>query len=251
MDSHSEEIEINLVELFFVLKKKIAIIILAALAAGIIVGVYCSYFVTPMYGSTSKLYILTKTTSVTSLADIQLGSSLTLDYMELIYSRPVVEQVIKNQNLKETYESLSAKIKVDNPVNTRILTLNVICDEPNTAKIIADEFAKVSKVQISKIMDTKEPNIVEQGHVTTQKVSPSIKRNVLIATVLGGLLAIGIIIVLHLLNDTIRSSDDVEKYLGINVLTTIPLAKSEAEKSKVKKRRMKKSAKKNEEKKEV
>ncbi|MDR1700428.1 MAG: polysaccharide export protein [Lachnoclostridium sp.] len=236
MQKQSEELEINLVELFYVLKKRIAIILLTAVVLGIGAGIYFKYLVTPLYNSTAKLYILTSSTSITGFADIQIGSALTLDYLELIYSRPVIEEVIKNQELDETYESLSQKITIVNPEDTRILNITVTYDEPNTAKSIVDELAKVSQKQISKTMSTEEPSIVEEGYVNKNKVSPMVARNTLIASLLGALLAAGVIIILHLMNDTIRSTEDVEKHLGINVLASIPMKREEGSREKRKKR---------------
>ena len=43
------------------------------------------------------VYVLSKETTLTSLADLQIGSQLTKDYSVMITSRPVLEQVIKNQ----------------------------------------------------------------------------------------------------------------------------------------------------------
>ncbi len=243
MENHSEEVEINLVELYYVLKKRIIIILLTAIVFGAGSGIYFKYFVTPLYNSTAKLYILTKSTSVTQLMDIQLGSVLTLDYMELIYSRPVIQQVIRNQKLDETYESLIPKISVVNPQDTRILNITVTYDEPNTAKAIVDELANVSRKRISSKMKTDKPQIVESGHVNKGKVSPRVKRNTMVAAVIGAFLAAGIIIVLHLLNDTIRSAEDIEKHLGINVLASIPAKRDESLKDRRKIRKKKRKGK--------
>lgn len=227
MNEESQEIEIDLKELFFVVRKKILLILIVMVVAGAGTGIICKYFMTPMYQSTSKLYILSQSTSITSIADIQVGSFLTQDYMELIYSRPVLEEVIEKQKLSETYEELKGKISLSNPSDTRIIEITVTYDEPNTAKAIVDELAEIAKKSISQIMATDEPNIVESGVVNPDKVSPTTVKNALIASLLAALLAIGIIAVRHILNDSIRSSDDVEKYLGLNVLASIPIAKSE------------------------
>ena len=89
-----EEVEIDLLELFQVLLGKIGIIILSLVIGAALLFGGTKFLVTPQYSSTSMIYILTKTTSVTSLADIQMGSQLTKDFAILATSRPVVNNVI-------------------------------------------------------------------------------------------------------------------------------------------------------------
>ena len=85
MDNKNEEIEIDLKELFFVLRGKIVIIILTMLVFGVGGGLASHYLVTPMYSSTSGVYVLTNET-VLSYADLQIGNSITNDYIQMIQS---------------------------------------------------------------------------------------------------------------------------------------------------------------------
>ncbi|MDF2908529.1 MAG: Capsular polysaccharide biosynthesis protein [Herbinix sp.] len=167
-------------------------------------GLVSSFCITPMYQSTAKLYILAKSTSITSLADIQLGTQLTQDYMVLIKSRPVVTKVIENLGLDMTYEELVNVITIANQTNTRILEIKAEYQDAFLAKQIVDEFAEVSRTQIAKIMATDEPTIVEDGYKSPYPFSPNSKKNILIAGMVGALLSAGIIIVLHLMDDTIK-----------------------------------------------
>ena len=106
---------IDLLELFYVLKKKILLILMAALIGGCVAGVYTQFFMTPVYSSMSSILVLSKETTLTSLADLQLGASLTSDYTVLIKSTPVLEQVIENLNLDTTVEELKNQISINNP----------------------------------------------------------------------------------------------------------------------------------------
>jgi capsular polysaccharide biosynthesis protein len=74
-------------------------------------------------------------------------------------------------------------------------------------------------------METDEPNIVEEGVASNVPISPSVFKNSLISGMLGGVLSIVIILIIYILDDTIKTSDDIEKYLGLNTLAEIPLAK--------------------------
>lgn len=217
-----DEVEIDLKELFGVILNKIWIIIIVGILGTVIAGLYTTVFIAPQYTSSSMIFILTKTTSITSLADIQLGSQLTSDYKVLITSRPVVEKVISNLKLDMSYSQLCSKISVENQTDTRILTMTVTDPDPYTAKMIVDELTNVVVERVAEIMDTDEPGIVENGNIAEAPSTPNMKKNCLMGGLVGVLLSGGIIVLLFLLDDSIKSVDDVEKYLEINVLGSIP-----------------------------
>lgn len=217
-----DEAEIDLRELFGAILNKIWIIIIVGILGAVIAGLYTTVFIDPQYTSSSMIFILTKTTSITSLADIQLGSQLTSDYKILTTSRPVVEKVISNLKLDMTYEELCEKISVENEADTRILTMIVTDPDPYTAKLIVDELTNIVLERVAEIMDTDEPGIVESGNIAETPSIPNLKKNCLLGGLLGILLSGGIVVVLFLLDDSIKNADDVEKYLEINVLASIP-----------------------------
>ena len=99
MDKENNVVEIDLFEVWGIIKRNILAIILAAILCAGAAGVYSFFIATPQYQSTAKLYVLGSSTSITSLADVQLGSSLTNDYRELITGRPVVMEVKRNLKL--------------------------------------------------------------------------------------------------------------------------------------------------------
>lgn len=232
MNTKQEETEIDLLEIFFLLKRRIWIILAAGLLLSSVIGIITLYYIKPNYSSTAKLYILTSSTSITSLTDIQVGTSLTKDYIQLVQSRPVVEQVIQNLKLNRTYEELLSQMTFSNPTDTRILVITAKDTDPVLAKDIVDQFVEVAKVSISSIMKTEEPSIVELGYVADKPVSPSLKKNIAIGALLGMFLAAAVVIVLYMLDDTVKSSEDIEKYLSLNTLTVIPLKEDEEKLSK-------------------
>lgn len=222
-DTHNEEIEIDLKELFYMLFSKIWIIILAAaLGLGIAAG-YTVTFVQPVYSSTSTLYVLTKSTSITSLADIQMGSSLTQDYMVFITSRPVAEKVITELGLDMSYNEFVSNITVENPSNTRFLNVTVRNEDAYMAKTIVDKLTDVSANRMAEIMETPAPNVMDYGHIAENPISPNVTKNAVIGALLGFVLSAGCLVVLYLMNDAIQTTEDVEKYLGMNTLGLIPL----------------------------
>lgn len=237
----NDEIEIDLIDIFYLLRARLWIILLSAVILASATGLFSSFMITPMYTSTAKLYILTKSPSITnlSLSDIQMGTQLTQDYMVLIKSRPVVTKVIENLGLDITYEGLVGIIDISNPSNTRILEIKAEYPDPLIAKQIVDEFSKVSSTQIAKIMDTQEPSIVEEGYASPNPSSPNVKKNAVIGGLIGGFIAAGIIIVLHLMDDTLKTAEDVEKYLGMSTLGLIPIEAGNSKQTELDKKRRK------------
>ena len=207
--------------------------ILAALLAGaVIAGVYTKAFITPMYSATSTMLVLTKETTLTSLADLQLGSQLTSDYSMLITSRTVLEDVVDELNLDMDYKALKSSISINNPTDTRILEITVTNSDPKMCKTIVDKLSTTASKFIGEQMEVTEPKIIEEGDVPTAKISPNTKKNIMMGALLGAVLAMGIIIVQFLLDDTIKNEDDVKKYLNINTFASFPDDKSKGKKKK-------------------
>ena len=222
-----DEIEIDLRELLAVLLSQwLLILVVTVLGGGIAFGV-SHYMIVPQYESTAQLYVLSKSTSITSLADIQTGTSLTNDYMVVVEGRPVLEQVIVNLSMNESYHSLKSKVTLNNPSNSRILEITVRDENPAMAKKIADEIADVGSTFIAAKMVQDAPMIIQKGYADGEPVSPNIIKNTLIGAVLGAFLAMAIIVISYLFNDTIMTAEDVEKKLGLNVLGTLPLEEAE------------------------
>lgn len=225
-----DEMEIDLREIFFLLLGKLWVIILSALVGGICFLAYTYAFISPIYQSESMIYILTKTTSLTSLADLQVGTQLTNDYVVFIKSRPVLDKVIENLSLDLTYEEMERKIRVDNPNNTRILKLIVSDQDPVVAQQIVNELTDVACQRVAAVMNTDAPSIVDYGHVAQKPSSPSKAKNAIMGALLAAFVAISVIIIVYLMNDSIITSEDVEKYLGLNTLGTIPLEEGTSKK---------------------
>lgn len=230
MEKHYEvddEIEIDLKELFFEMLNNWVMIVTSTVLVAVIMFCISAFIMVPKYESTSELYVLSKSTSITSLADIQMGSNLTNDYIVVVNGRPVLEQVIKNLDLDESYASLKGRVAIENPSNSRILQITVTDEDPLQAKAIADEVAKVGSAFIAEKMAQDAPTIIQYGYADGQPVSPSIMKNTVLGAAIGAILAMAIVVVTYLMNDTIMSTDDIERKLGLNVLGTLPLEDEE------------------------
>ena len=161
MNNREDEIEIDLVEIGRLLLGKLKILILCLILGGLIAGGVTRFLITPQYTGTSMIFVLTKTTSVTSLADIQLGSELTADFATLATSRPTLEKVIEELDLTEEPAELRETVTVTNPTDTRILQIDVENPDPQLAADISNALADATADAVAVIMSTDRPTIVE------------------------------------------------------------------------------------------
>ena len=222
LDVNDDEVEIDLREIFYALKAKILLILMAALIGACVAAAYTQFLMTPIYSSTSSMLVLSKETTLTSLADLQLGASLTSDYTVLITSTPVLEQVIENLNLDMTTEQLKDTVTINNPTDTRILEITVDNADSTLAKDIVDEIANVSSSYIGDKMEVIPPKIIEVGKIATVRTSPSVKKNTALGFLLGFVACAAVVVIFAVMDDTIKTEEDIEKYLGVSVLAKVP-----------------------------
>lgn len=227
----NDEMEIDLLELLRALRRKLWIIILAAVLCGGAAGAFSKFVITPQYSSTAMVYILSKETTLTSLADLQIGSQLTKDYKIIVTSRPVLEGIISELGLNLNYEELKRKITIDNPTDTRILSVTVQDADPHMAKTLADAVATNASEYIGDIMEMVPPKMIEEGVAATTKTSPSNGKNAMLGAMVGMMLVCGLIVLKVILNDTIQTEEDVERYLGLSALALVPERTNDSAKS--------------------
>lgn len=238
---NNDEMEIDLLELFHVLWEKALVILLAAAAVGLAAMLVTRVFLTPQYESTTKLYILTKQNSDTlTSGDLQASEQLTQDCAQMIQSRQVAETVISHLDLDMKADEFLKKISVATSTDTRIITIKVKDEDPYLACRIANSVRNIAADEIQNVMNIEAANVFEEADIPEQAVSPSTMKNTLIGAVLGFVIAVAVILISYLMNDTVRTSDDVERYLHLSTLGTIPLVEGEVKnkkKNKAKRRR--------------
>lgn len=224
-----EEEEIDLLELFFAVWQKAWILVLSLLAGAIIAALWTHFMITPQYQASSMIYIFSKSTSLTSLVDLQVGTQLTGDFQILATSRPVVEEVIEKLNLDATYEQLVGIISVTNPGDSRILQITVTHPDPELAADISNAMADALRDRVAEVTASDRPTTVESAVAPSAPYSPNMKKNVAIGGLLAFCAAGGVVVLLYLLDDTVKSEEDVARYLGLNVLAAIPVDHTQTE----------------------
>lgn len=245
----NDEIEIDLREVLILLISKAWLICLVGIFTALIGFVLSAFLIAPTYESTSKIYILNKQQENTvTYSDVQLGTQLTKDYAELITSRLVLEKVIEDLSLADTtedmdYEAMLEKVEVTTPTDTRILSITVTDTDPVMAMNIANSVREAAAVHIKNVMDIEAVNVVETANLPMEKASPSITKWTLIGGCIGAFLVMAVVLLIFFMDDTIKTSDDVEKYLGLSTLALIPLDTQQSAAKNGKKKPAKKKAK--------
>lgn len=248
-NTNSDEIEFDLRALFGAIRKNIVVIILAAAAAAIISYLATVLFIIPTYDSTTKIYVLNtqdNNASTVTYSDLQSSTQLTKDYMELVTTRPVLEEVISSLNLDNiTYEQLKKKITVSTATDGRIISITATDNDPQMAKSIADEVRNSVSAQIMQVMNVEAVNVVEEANLPEHKARPSNMKNAAVGGFVGLFIALAAVILIAVLDDRIKTEEDVEQYLQLSILGMIPFdeqgAKKSMKKSKIEKKRTKRN----------
>lgn len=227
LSPHREEgeIEIDLIELLYQFYAHLRMIILLALLGAILAAGYTIFLVTPIYEATSKLYVVNSSDSALNLADLQIGSYLASDYIEVFQTWEVHEMVIANLHLGYSYSQMQSMLTVTNPKDTRLLYLTVSSASAIEAAAIANEYASVAIKYIADTMATDEPNLMSVALVPTNSASPNRTRNILLGFFAGLFLALGLITIRFVMDDRIKTTDDVTKFTGLPTLAIVPIAK--------------------------
>ena len=222
-DRTEEETEIDLIDLAWALLDKIHYIVLCFLIGAVIMNAYSYFLVRPTYKSTAKMYVVSASkNSVVDLDALNIGTSLTADYEQLMLSYPVLEQVINKLNLDMDSDTLAKMITLENPTDTRILNINVVSTDPKSARDIANTLMDVSVDYLPKTMSTNAPNVAQKSKLADHKDGPSYTKYTMIGALAGAFLYCMYLVVKYLMDDTIHTADDMEKYFDIVPLAVIP-----------------------------
>ena len=233
LEAQPEETEIDLIELMYRLLGSWKLICSLALAGALIAGVITLFFITPLYESTSTIYVLSRRDSAINMSDLQIGTALTNDYIKVFEMWEVHEEVISDLNLPYTYDEMEDMLTVVNDTNTRMLDITVASPSAEEAAQIANQYAKVASQYIADTMAMDKPSIMSAALVPDNPVKPNKTLNVMLGFLVGALIAIAIVTVRAILDDKYKTSEDIRKYAGLATLAVVPV-EEEAVKSRKK-----------------
>lgn len=227
-----EELDLKeLLTLFWNKKVTMLLIVAVFIAIGII---YTIAFVTPMYTSSTSLVLATsqdssKSNTITT-TDITLNSNLVSTYSEIVKSKKVVRQVISNLGIDIEEDTLRKNIAVTSVKDTELIEISVSDMYASNAAKIANEMAKVFIDEVEGIYNIDNVYILDEAEPDDMPSNVNHIKDVIIFTFIGIVVAVMYVLVLNMLDTTIKTAEDIERQFKIPVLASIPLYSFEIEK---------------------
>ena len=215
-DRMDGEMEIDLLELLAYYRGRLIWIVLGFLAGALAAGLITFYLITPQYTATSKMYMVSSSSqSVVDLTDLNIGQSLSKDYVELLKTRPIIESVIEEQGLDYNYSELLSMLSMSTVSDTRIIAIRATSKDPEEAMNIANALADKGVKELPKLMETPQPHIAEYAIIPINPSSPSLTKNIMIGALIGMIIMLGIFTIQFMLDDTFKTADDIEREFGV------------------------------------
>lgn len=223
-----EELDLKeLVQIFW--EKKIKIILITILF--IIVGIFYSLgFVIPKYETSTSLLLATNSSSTETSAtesitttDVTINSKLVATYSELVKSKKIIRNVISNLALNIEYETLRDNVSVTAVSNTEIIKITVKNEDAVISAKVANEIAKVFIENVKEFYGIDNVHVVDQAEIPTEPSNINPIKSGIIFGFIGIVVSAMYILILNIVDTTIKSQEDLEKMLELPVLATIPI----------------------------
>lgn len=214
----TNENEIDLLELFLAIISRWKILLVVVVIGAITAGLYNCFLIKPTYQAEAEIYI-TNTDAVINVQDVQLSSELTVDYERIIMSRTVLKKVIDELNLNMSHSELKELITVNNPEDSHILLIDVETSDPRKSIAITNTLVKFGIDQIYRVVGNDEPTIIDSAQADAVNVlKPSLIKYVAMGGMLGAFAVCAIIVISVLMDTTLKSQEDIEKYLELPLI---------------------------------
>ena len=222
--------ELDLKELFEMFwNKKIKIILIVAIFA--VIGViYSIGFVVPEYTAFTKLVLAGQssdatgnTTEAITTTDLTINSKLVGTYSELVTSNDVVRQVITNTGINISESALKSSIEVSSVEDTDVIKISVTNQNPTYATKLANETAKAFMEKVAEIYNINNVHVVDEAEEPQSPSNVNHLKDVIIFTFIGVVVAVAYVLIANMLDNTIKTREEVERLYKIPVIAEIPL----------------------------
>lgn len=224
-----KEKEIDLIDLIKKILNHIYLIISLAFIIGGLCFAYSKFLVLPTYESNATMIISSSNQNGDKgdianieLNQIQANKALISTYSEIVKSKGIADQVIKNLSLNMGYEEFSKKVSIEPVKDTQIISVNVVDSVPARAMDIANETANIFKSSIGDIMKVDNVQILDGATIPVEPVSPNVSKSTVVGAIIGLVLGIIISMFKELYDISIKSAEEVEEYLNLPVIGVLP-----------------------------
>lgn len=229
IEKNNGEIEIDLLELLRVLLHRWWVILISAIVCGGIAFAYTFLLIDPLYKASALMYVNNSDISVggtsfsISSSDLSAAQKLVDTYVVILKSRAALDEVKEEAQVDYSYEQLKSMISAAAVNSTEVFEITVTSKDPQEAEKIANTIARILPDKISDIVVGSDVRIVDYAVVPSHRCSPSFTHNTAIGILLGIVLSAGLLILIYLLDENIRSEDYLtQTYPEIPLLAVIP-----------------------------
>jgi len=232
--------ELDLKELISIFMKRKVLIIMVVIIFALVGAIYTLKFITPVYTSETRLVLVQAgtennlqgdSTSITT-SDVTLNSKLVDSYIEIATSPDkVLSKVIQNLNLDMTIEKLESIVEVSQKVDTNVIIITVKHTDPELSCNIANEIAKTFVGAVEDIYKLSNLSVLDAAKVPQEPSNIHLAKNVLIFAFVGGIIVSGYILLINMLDTTVKSDVDIEKTVNLPVLASIVFTNDNVKKS--------------------
>lgn len=235
--NNREYYTIDVLQILKALWKHVWIVIACSLLVAAIGFSMAAFVIAPTYSSTIKLYVnnnsisLGNTSFSISASELSAAQNLVRTYGEILDSRTTLERVIEKSGVDYNWKQLSSMIEFAPANETEIMEVTITCTDPYEASNIANTIAEVLPVRISEIIDGASMEVVDSAIPDTDKVGPSVSTYTLIGFIIGAMIAVLIVTVITLLDDTIHDEEYILQNYDYPILGKVPNLLSSGNKS--------------------
>ena len=219
-------IEIDWMNVFKLLLKKVWLIVLLSAIFGSGAYVYSKLFIEPKYSSSIELYVnntpVNNNEGIITPSDLTVAQSLVKTYMTILKTDDTYIRLRDNLEIDVSLGELKSMISTSGIADTEIFKVTVTADDPVKAQIVAAGIAEVLPERIEEIIDGSSMRVVNNATINTNPVSPNVAKNTIFGAGIGFVIACALIFVMAMLDDVIHSEDYVVETYNLPVLAKIP-----------------------------
>lgn len=213
------------------LQRRRWLILIPILCTAILYG-YARFMLVPQYTSTATMYILRQSgdelTINEAVNDYNLALKLVNDCTYLLKSHTVIDTVREELALPDSYSALCRRISTNNPKDTRVLEVTVQADTPELARDIVNRICSVGADSINNALGFQQITVFELGLLPEAPCNSIGIQIYALTAAISALMVLLVFSVWYMLDDTIHTAADVQRYLGLSILGDIPDANSQS-----------------------
>ncbi|WP_147566378.1 YveK family protein [Clostridium tyrobutyricum] len=220
----NEEMTLDLQDFFYIIKKRLKLIVLITLACAVITGLVSVFLIKPTYEASSSIIVGKPTNNIkTDNNDVMMYQNLVKTYAQIAQSDSVAKATLNKLNENITLDQFQKMVSVTPQEGTQILTIKADSKYPNEAAKVVDTMASSFISESKKVFPTGgDIQIMDRAQIPNKPVKPKKTLNVAIAFFLGLIVSVGISFLLEYQDNTIKTEDDIDRYLELPVIGIIP-----------------------------